>query len=92
MAGTSSWLPPDRCLPAPRTCRCAAAQAPQAGPPPAQRAPADEDHQAEEAARIEAGARCEVEGGRRGVVRYVGRVDGLPLGYWVGVQVCGLGG
>lgn len=28
-----------------------------------------------------------MEGGRRGVVRYVGRVEGLPLGWWVGVQV-----
>lgn len=57
---------------------------PEAGTPAA---PPDENTQAAEAAAINQGARCEVEGGRRGVVRYVGRVEGLPLGYWVGVQV-----
>ncbi len=68
-------------------------QVPQPGPAAAAQAPADEGTGAEEAAAIEVGARCEVEGGRRGVVRYVGRVEGLPLGWWVGVQVrAGWGG
>ena len=60
---------------------------PQAGPAAEPRAPADEDTGAEEAAAVEVGSRCEVEGGKRGVVRYVGRCEGLPLGWWVGVQV-----
>ena len=47
----------------------------------------DEEFQAAEAAAAEVGARCEVEGGKRGVVRYVGKCEGLPLGHWVGVQV-----
>ena len=36
---------------------------------------------------MEVGVRCEVEGGRRGMVRYIGRCEGLPKGWWVGVQV-----
>ena len=59
-------------------------------PPPSAKAVADDDdHQAAEAAVIEVGSRCEVassEGGKRGVVRYVGRCEGLPLGWWVGVE------
>lgn len=47
----------------------------------------DEEYMEDEASSIEVGARCEVEGGRRGVVRFVGKCEGLPLGYWVGVQV-----
>ena len=46
----------------------------------------DPDFMAGEAAGLEAGARCEVEGGRRGAVQYVGRCEGLPLGWWVGVR------
>lgn len=49
----------------------------------------DEDFQEEEAKSIEVGARCEVtspEGGKRGFVKYVGKCEGLPLGWWVGVQ------
>ena len=49
----------------------------------------DGDFQSEEASGIELDARCEVssaEGGKRGVVKYVGRCEGLPLGWWVGVQ------
>jgi hypothetical protein len=60
----------------------------QAQPP---KAPADDDFQEAEAAAVSVGSRCEVEGGKRGVVQYVGRVKGLPLGYWVGVQVGGSG-
>lgn len=59
-------------------------------PPAASRGKTDdEEHMAEEARGIEMGARCEVasvEGSKRGVVRYVGKCEGLPLGYWVGVQ------
>ncbi|PRW56915.1 tubulin folding cofactor B [Chlorella sorokiniana] len=66
--------------------RSAAAGAPQAGPAAEPRAPADDDTGTEEAAAISVGARCEVEGGKRGVVRYVGRCEGLPLGWWIGVQ------
>ena len=49
----------------------------------------DEEHMAAEASVVEVGARCEVEspeGRKRGVVRFVGKCEGLPLGYWVGVQ------
>ncbi len=47
----------------------------------------DEEYLEAEASCLTAGSRCEVEGGRRGVVQFVGKCDGLPLGYWVGVQV-----
>lgn len=47
----------------------------------------DEEFMEAEASGIQVGARCEVEGGRRGAVRFVGKCPGLPLGYWVGVQV-----
>ncbi len=49
----------------------------------------DDEYQAEEASHIVQGERCEVmtqEGSKRGVIRYVGRCDGLPKGYWVGVE------
>jgi tubulin-folding cofactor B len=48
----------------------------------------DDEHQAEEAAAIvdQVGNRCEVNpGGKRGVVKFVGKVEGLPKGWWVGV-------
>lgn len=48
--------------------------------------PKQEDYLEEEAATIELGSRCEVEGGKRGLVQYVGKVEGLPMGLWVGVQ------
>ncbi|KAK9843543.1 hypothetical protein WJX81_008120 [Elliptochloris bilobata] len=45
------------------------------------------EHQATEAAAIPLGSRCEVDpGAKRGVVRYVGKVAGLPAGWWVGVH------
>ncbi|KAL4452171.1 hypothetical protein ABPG75_007833 [Micractinium tetrahymenae] len=66
--------------------KAAAGGAPQPGPAAALQAPADDSTGAEEATAVEVGARCEVEGGRRGVVQYVGRVESLPLGWWVGVQ------
>lgn len=49
---------------------------------------ADADEQKEEASKIEVGNRCEtVVGGKRGEVKYVGKVAGLERGYWVGVQL-----
>ena len=48
---------------------------------------ADPEFLAEEAKGVEVGKRCEVyPGGKRGEVMYVGKVEGLPLGYWVGVK------
>mmetsp|Transcript_2181 Transcript_2181/g.4883 ORF Transcript_2181/g.4883 Transcript_2181/m.4883 type:complete len:276 (-) Transcript_2181:181-1008(-) len=50
----------------------------------------DEEHMAEEAAALgpaPVGTRCEVNpGGKRGTVQFVGKVEGLPLGWWVGVE------
>eukprot|EP01041_Mallomonas_annulata_P005015 gene5015-10037_t len=38
-------------------------------------------------AGITVGARCEAApGGRRGVVKFVGEIDGMKAGHWVGVQ------
>ena len=46
----------------------------------------DDEHMADEAKAIEVGARCEVNpGGKRGEVKYVGKVEGLPKGWWIGV-------
>ena len=49
----------------------------------------DDEHQGEEAAAIadQVGNRCEVNpGGKRGTVMFVGKVDVLPKGWWVGVK------
>ena len=49
----------------------------------------DDEHQSLEASAIvdQVGNRCEVNpGGKRGVVMFVGKVEGLPKGWWVGVQ------
>lgn len=46
-----------------------------------------DDYQADIAANIKVGNRCEVDpGGKRGEVKFVGKVDTLAAGYWVGVQ------
>jgi len=46
----------------------------------------DPEYQKAEAAGIQVGQRCQVKvGARRGEVRYVGKVAGIGLGYWVGV-------
>ena len=46
------------------------------------------DHQKEEADIIKVGDRCETcVGAKRGEVKYVGKVDGLEKGYWVGIQL-----
>ncbi|GBG79921.1 hypothetical protein CBR_g30186 [Chara braunii] len=46
----------------------------------------DENYGADFAKDVRVGDRCEVDlGGKRGVVSFVGRVEGLPPGFWVGV-------
>jgi tubulin-folding cofactor B len=46
----------------------------------------DPEHMAEEAAAMSVGDRCETyPGGNRGEVKYVGKIEGLPAGWWVGV-------
>jgi len=48
----------------------------------------DPEYLAEEASKITVGDRCEVQpGGRRGEVKFVGKVEELNLGYWVGVAL-----
>jgi hypothetical protein len=47
----------------------------------------DPDHMRQEAEAMSVGVRCAVDPGeRRGEVAFVGRVEGLPLGWWVGVR------
>ncbi|EKX47858.1 hypothetical protein GUITHDRAFT_93844 [Guillardia theta CCMP2712] len=46
----------------------------------------DDEYMATEASAIKVGDRCEVAGGRRGCVKYVGKIPELPKGWWVGVQ------
>ena len=47
----------------------------------------DPEFQAKEAEAVKPGMRCEVfPGGKRGEVMYVGKCEGLPLGFWVGVK------
>ena len=41
---------------------------------------------AQEAASIKVGDRCQVAGGRRGEVMFVGLISQLPVGLWVGVK------
>jgi tubulin-specific chaperone B len=56
-------------------------------PPPTAEKVTDPDHLADVASAISVGDRCQVNlGGRRGTVRYVGRVEQLPPGYWVGIE------
>uniref|UniRef100_A0A1D2ABR8 CAP-Gly domain-containing protein n=1 Tax=Auxenochlorella protothecoides TaxID=3075 RepID=A0A1D2ABR8_AUXPR len=55
------------------------------GPAPQGPAP-DDSFQEEPAAGIAVGTRCEVQGGRRGTVRFVGRCPSLPAGFWIGVE------
>lgn len=48
--------------------------------------PVGPDHLADAAAALQPGQRCCVEPGeRRGEIKYVGRVEGLAEGFWVGV-------
>jgi len=56
-------------------------------PPPEPERVTDPEHQAEEAAKVSVGQRCQVTvGERRGEVKYVGKVEGIGVGYWVGIQ------
>eukprot|EP00752_Nemacystus_decipiens_P002084 g1994.t1 len=54
----------------------------------ASKAPSDEPPPGEDSVKgIAVQQRCEVQpGGRRGVVEFVGEVEGLQAGYWVGVR------
>lgn len=46
-----------------------------------------DDYMQQEAGAMQVGSRCEVDpGDRRGEVKFVGQVEGLPGGWWVGVQ------
>lgn len=48
----------------------------------------DAEHLAAEAASIHVGDRCRVSpGDKRGEVKFVGKIEGLPLGFWVGVHL-----
>lgn len=47
----------------------------------------DDTYGQAEAAGIATGNRCEIAGGRRGVVMYVGRIPEMPIGWWVGVKL-----
>eukprot|EP00658_Telonema_sp_P-2_P044012 TRINITY_DN3188_c0_g1_i10.p1 TRINITY_DN3188_c0_g1~~TRINITY_DN3188_c0_g1_i10.p1 ORF type:complete len:303 (+),score=94.72 TRINITY_DN3188_c0_g1_i10:126-1034(+) len=50
--------------------------------------PKPENYQQDEAGIVEMGGRCEVNpGGRRGEVKFVGKVEGLQPGWWVGVHL-----
>ena len=47
----------------------------------------DIDHQKEDASGMEVDMRCEALGGKRGQVKYVGKVAGMERGYWVGIRL-----
>jgi len=48
----------------------------------------DPEHMAEEASKINVGDRCEIQpGGRRGEVKFVGKVPELKPGFWVGIAL-----
>jgi tubulin-folding cofactor B len=47
----------------------------------------DDEHMADLAAGMKAGDRCEVKlGGKRGEVKFVGKIPAIAPGYWIGVQ------
>lgn len=55
---------------------------------PAREKVTDPEHMADLAAGVHVGDRCLVSPGeKRGLVRFVGKAAGLPMGYWVGVQL-----
>ena len=48
----------------------------------------DVDFEKDEALQIQKGMRCETKvGGKRGEVKYIGKVNGLERGYWIGVKL-----
>jgi len=56
-------------------------------PPPPPAPITDDEHLAEEAGKIKLGDRCEVTlGGKRGEVKYVGKIPQIAPGFWIGVQ------
>jgi len=56
-------------------------------PPPPPAPITDEEHLAEEAGKMKVGDRCEVTlGGKRGEVKYVGKISQIAPGWWIGVQ------
>ncbi|XP_071711778.1 tubulin-folding cofactor B-like isoform X2 [Rutidosis leptorrhynchoides] len=53
----------------------------------AQASKTDDDYMKDISMNIKVGDRCEVEPGeKRGVVKYVGKAEGLGAGFWVGIQ------
>lgn len=47
----------------------------------------DDEHQAEEASAMTVGMRAEINpGGKRGEVKFVGKCETLPKGWWIGIQ------
>jgi len=56
-------------------------------PPPPPAPITDDEHLAEEAGKMKLGDRCEVTlGGKRGEVKYVGKIPQIAPGFWIGVQ------
>jgi len=47
----------------------------------------DDTYGQAEAACMATGNRCEIAGGRRGVVMYVGPIPEMPIGWWIGVKL-----
>jgi tubulin-specific chaperone B len=55
--------------------------------PPLAEKVTDPEYLAAEAASMSVGDRCQVKlGGTRGTVRFVGTVEQLPPGYWIGIE------
>ena len=56
-------------------------------PEPAKEKVTDDEHMADLAAGMKVGDRCEVTvGGKRGEVKFVGKIPAIAPGWWVGVQ------
>ena len=59
---------------------------PYVAPPSVERV-TDPEHMKELAEAIAVGNRCQASpGGKRGEVKFVGKIPGLPVGFWIGVQ------
>jgi len=56
-------------------------------PEPAKEPITDDEHMADLAAGMKVGDRCEVTvGGKRGEVKFVGKIPAIAPGWWIGVQ------
>lgn len=56
-------------------------------PEPAKERITDDEHLADLAATMKVGDRCEVTvGGKRGEIKFVGKIPAIAAGWWVGVQ------